>query len=812
MPGGLLSGMRVVEVAHATTEHAGRTLAELGAEVYLVEPPGGSPTRARRPYAATSDPSRRSIPFLARNAGKRSVVIDAACADDRAAFQALAAAVDILIAPAGALLLDPLPPVSGPVVLIDDEGLGTSSIVAFAAGCGMSSSGWPHQPPCNAPSWLALDGAGIYAAGLALTGVWMTRQGLEPPRYTVSLREAAVAGLTPWTRPLMSHGLTAAGQGVSPARLGAGPYPIYQCLDGHVRVLTGTPRQWQAWRTLLGEPAVLMSEEWESAQYRAQHFEALFAISSEITRERKRDDLFREGQRLGLTITPVLGPADFPTDPHVRERGVFHPVTDPDLGEVQMMRAPYTFPGTALDYLPEPAPALGADTGEARSVSRGEVPTPAGRPTPGTHTAGTPASRSQVSRPVTRAANSTYLSATAAQPLRGIRVLDLGVGAVVPELASLMALLGAEVIKVESRRYVDFLRRAGGGTGDYNASPTFNQLNLGVLSAAIDMSTEAGRETVRRLVAHCDIVMENMRGDVVPGWGLDYEHAREIRPDIIYLSSQGLGEGVYNGFQTFGPNLQAFSGVTAMWAHPDDPYPVGTTLNHPDHLAGKQMLAPLLAALLRREQTGEGVFIDGAQFEFAAALIAEKFLQEQLLPGATVPLGNRSLDDAPHGCYPCREDDTWCAVAVSDDDQWARFRAAVAEEWVADPRFATAESRLLHVEELDCYVANWTRQRTAAEVEACMRAAGVPASRVVTGPDLERCEADHHGGLFGALSHPSIGCKWYTGLPFTEATTGRPALRRPPLLGEHTEYVLYDILGLSGAEVSDLMASGATGH
>lgn len=781
MAEGLLHGLRVVEIAHATTEHAGRVLADLGAEVFLIEPPGGSPTRGRRPLAAVPDPSRRSIPFLTRNAGKQSAVFDPAGEDDRAAFRALAASADALIAPVGTPLLDPLPQSAGPTVLIDDDGLGTSSIVAFAASGGLSSSGWPHQPPCNAPSWLALDAAGVYAAGLVLTGVWMVRQGLEPPHYTVSLREAALAGITPWTRPLMAYGMTVAGQGPSPARLGAGPYPIYRCLDGYVRVLTGTPRQWQAWRALLGEPEVLAGEEWESAQYRAQNFDALFAMCSAITRERKRDDLFRDGQRLGLTITPVLGPADIPTDPHVQARSLFHIVADPDLGEVQVMRPPHRFPGSSLDHVPALAPSLGAHSSRARA------PRP-GRREPSVHVSN---------------------GATAAQPLRGIRVLNLGVGAVVPELASLMALLGAEVIKIESRRYVDFLRRGGGN--DPNASPTFNQLNLGVLSAAVDMFTPAGRDVVRRLVAHCDVVMENMRGGVVPGWGLDYERVRRIRPDIIYLSSQGLGEGVYNGFQTFGPNLQAFSGVTAMWAHPDDPYPVGTTLNHPDHLAGKQMLAVLLAALLRREQTGEGVFIDGAQFEFAASLMADKFLQEQLLPGTAVPLGNRSLDNAPHGCYPCQEDDTWCALAVSDDEQWARLGAVVGEEWAADPRFASVEGRLRHVDELDRCVAAWTRHYTVPELEALLRAGGVPASRVVTGADLERCEADHHGGIFATVSHPTVGCRWYTGLPFTEAATGRPAVRRPPLLGEHTEHVLYNVLGLSGAEVSELMASGAAG-
>ena len=785
MDQGLLSGLRVVEIAHATTEYAGRVLAELGAEVFLVEPPGGSPTRARRPYAATADPSRRSIPFLARNGGKKSVVIDPALAEDRAAFADLLTSADVLIAPREAPLLTAAPAVNVPAVLIDDDGLGVSSIVAFAASCGLSSSGWPHQPPCNAPSWLALDAAGVYGACLALLGVWIVRLGGAPQHFTVSLREAALAGLTPWTRPLMSHGLTAAGQGVQPARLGAGPYPIYPCLDGYVRVLTGTPRQWQAWRTLLGNPEVLNTEEWESAAYRVHNFETLYHIGCEITRTRNRDDLFREGQRLGLTITPVLGPSDLPRDPHVEKRALFQSVHDPDLGQVQMMRAPYRFSDGALNLPPRPAPALGAHTKAARQPRQ-----TAGR---GLH----------VDRPP--------LALDPDHPLRGIRVLELGVGAVVPELGSLMALLGAEVIKIESHRYIDFLRRGGAALGNADASPTFNQLNLGVLSAAIDMSTEEGRAVVRRLAAHCDIVMDNMRGDVVPSWGLDFDQVRQQRPDIICLRSQGLGDGVYDGYQTYGPNLQTFSGVTAMWAHPDDPFPTGTTLNHPDHLAGKQALVPLLAALLRCSQTGEGLLIDGAQFEFASSLIAERFLQEYLEPGSAVPLGNISLDMAPHGCYPCREDDRWCALAVSDDAQWHCFQSVVAEPWVHDPRFATTEGRLSHRDELDGRIAAWTRQRSVSEVEQALVQVGVPASRVVTGHDLMERQADHQGGIFAAVAHPTAGLHWYTGLPFGEALTGRPALRRPPLLGEHTEYVLFDILGLSGAEVSALMASGAVG-
>ncbi len=781
----LLHGTHVVEVADPLTEHAGRVLAELGAAVWLVEPPGGSATRQRRPYAEVRDQSRRSIPFLARNAGKRSEVLDAGIEGDRRRFTALAGAAQAVLLPGGSGWCEALPGAGRTVqVTIDDPlGLGPSSLVPFAASGGLSSSGWPHQPPCNAPSWLALDAAGVYAAGLVLVGLWMCHRGLPAPRFTVPLHEAGVAGLTPWTRPLMSYGLTAAGQGVEPARLGPGPYPFYECLDGYVRVLTGTPRQWQAWVELLGHPDAFAAPEWSDARFRAQNADAIYAASLELTRRRHRDELFHGGQKRGLTITPVLDPAQFLRDPHVAARELLQAVDDPDLGSVRMPRAPYRIAGELPNRPPAPAPALGADA----------IDLPAPPPTP------------------PRRANTG--ATTAERPLAGIRVLNLGVGAVVPELASLLALLGAEVIKIESRRYVDFLRRPGiGREGEHDGSPSFNQLNLGVLSCAVDLSTEAGRELVLRLAARCDVVLENMRGPVVRRWGLDYEGVRAVKPDIVYLSSQGLGDGPYGGYQTYGPNLQAFSCVTALWAHPDDPFPVGTTLNHPDHLAGKQALAPLLAALLRRERTGEGAFIDAAQFEFAASLLADKLLQQQVLPGSVAPLGNRSLDFAPHGVYPCTGEDAWCALAVCSDEQWERLRALIPDPRAQAAQFVTTAGRLRCVDELDAIVGAWTAGFAPAELEALLRAQGVPASRIVAGYDLVEQSEAHHEGLFAMASHPLIGSHWYTGLPFVDGDGRRPQMRRPPLLGEHTEYVLYDVLGLPTAEVSRLLEAGVVGY
>jgi len=780
----LLSDLRVVEIAHPTTEYAGKVLAEVGATVFLVEEPGGASTRARGPFAEGASDGRGSIPFLARNVDKRSVVFDPGDATDVAALQALASRVDALLVPTDSPFAELLDAVSTPirVELDDPEGVAAASVVAFAASGGLSSSGWPDQAPCNAPSWLAVDTSGIYAAMLVALGYREMLAGRRPPVARIDVREAAVAGITPWTRPLHSQELEVGGQGIVSHRLGPLGHPIFPALDGYVRLLTGTPRQWGAFVELLGSPEALSGDEWLDPLFRRDQVDVVRMIGRELTAGRTRADLFEEGQRLGLTITPVNSVADVMADRHVRDRAFFVPVLDPDLGEVQLQREPYLFQDGPPPSLPCPAPALGADTAEARRVAE---------------------------EPEQDASSDARPSSDGLRPLAGLRVLDLGVGAVVPEAAEQLALLGADVIKIESQRRLDFLRLQR-----VNDAPSFNQLNLGVRSLAVDMTTEAGRELVLRLVPLCDMVMENMRAPVVRKWGLDYESVRKLRPDVIYFSSQGLGSGPYGNFQTYGPNLQAFSGITASWAHPEDPFPVGTTLNHPDHVAGKQALIPILAALAHRDQTGEGAYIECAQYEVATELIADKFLQEQLLPGSVGPIGNRSLDVAPHGVYPCAgpvEDNRWCAIAVTSEAQWEAFCSAVDEPWTDDPSFATNELRLEHAGDLDGHIAAWSASRTVEQVEVALDAAGVPVSRAVTGADMAANEADHASGFFAPLDHPTSGTHYYTALPFT-LDGRRVSPKRPPMLGEHTEAVLYDLLGLESDEVGELLASGAVGY
>lgn len=780
----LLGDVTVVEIAHPLTEYAGLILAGLGADVWLVEPPHGASTRQRRPLAPAASESRQSIPFMARNLGKKSVTIDPSDAGERETLRRLLARADVVLEHESTEFREDVAASADAVVrVMDPDGLGVSSIVGFAASGALSSSGWPHQPPCNAPSWLALDSVGTFVAATAALMVRTNRLGGQLTCSEVPYTEAAIAGLTGWTRTLYSYQMSSAGQGAEAKRLGSGPFPIFPCADGYVRVIAATPGQWSAFLELLGKPDALMGEEWESFQFRNENFDAIFFIASEIMSASSANDMFHRGQQLGLPITPVLDVPGVMNDAHVVDRQLFGTVDDPDLGALPVLRAPVRVNDPAAAFDLPPAPALGEHVDEARRVA------------------------DTAERPSVDKGDEVDKTA----PLKGLRVLSLGVGAVMPEATSFLALLGAEVFKLESMEGLDFFRRLGiDASGDVNGSPTFNQANLGVKSCAINMSTSEGRAIARRLVEQSDVIMENMRGTVMRKWGLDYESVSAINPGIIYLSSQGLGAGPYDGYTTYGPNLQSFAGMTTLWAHPDDPYPVGSTLSYPDHLAGRQSLSALFAALLQRDSHGRGCFLDCAQFEVATWSIADKFLQQAILPGSVEALGNRSLDVAPHSCYPCAGDDAWCAIAVSDPSEWDAFVQAVDEPWALEKRFESNAARLHHVEELDAFIAAWTAKRTPADLEAHLRSCGVPASRMVDGKTQSANQSLHENGFYTAISHPTVGVQWYTGMPL--AVDGyRPRPRRAPLLGEHSEQVFFDLLGMAPSVVSKLTEDGIIG-
>lgn len=392
-------------------------------------------------------------------------------------------------------------------------------------------------------------------------------------------------------------------------------------------------------------------------------------------------------------------------------------------------------------------------------------------------------------------------------PLEGIRVISLGTGAVIPDFAKILGELGADVIKIESRQNLDFMRTIG---ADINSVGGFNEANRNKRSFGVDLKTEKGKEIVRQLIKMSDILGENFRGGAMKSLGLDYESVRQLKPDIIYISSQGFGGGgPYSEYEAYGPMLAAASGLLSIWSHPDDPYPVGSNSPIPDHMASKHGVVAVLAALDYRRRTGKGQFIDMAQTEVAAALVGEAYMDYGINNRIQKPIGNRSPYAAPHGCYRCKGEDRWCAISVFTNEEWQRFCDAIGNPaWTRDPKFADILGRLRNVDELDRLVEEWTATRDAHEVMETLQRAGVAAGVVQRAPDsIEDPQLKWQGAIV-ELDHPVVGKRLYPGIPF-KLSEAPPLQSTPaPLLGQHTDEICRELLEMSQEEIERLKEEG----
>ncbi len=391
--------------------------------------------------------------------------------------------------------------------------------------------------------------------------------------------------------------------------------------------------------------------------------------------------------------------------------------------------------------------------------------------------------------------------------LQGIIVLDLGTGVATPDGTRLLAELGATVIKIESSKNLDFVRTIA---AEKNSSAGFNETNRNKLSIGVDLQTEKGKELVKKLVKIADIFAENQRGGVAKSLGLDYESVRKIKPDIVYLSSQGFGGGgPHSDYPAYGPMLSAGSGMLSIWKHPDDPYPVGSNSPLPDHMASKQAAIAMMAALDYKRRTGKGQFIDMAQTEVAAALIGESYLDYTINKRTPQPKGNRCSYAAPHGAYPCTGMDNWVAISIFNDEEWHNFVKAIGNPaWTSDAKFANLMGRLKNVDELDKLIADWTKPRDAWDIQELLQKAGVPAGVVQRAPDTMKDPQIAHDKALVELEHPIVGKRLYPNVALKLSGTPALASKPAPLLGQHTDEICRTLLHMSDNDINNLKKEG----
>jgi crotonobetainyl-CoA:carnitine CoA-transferase CaiB-like acyl-CoA transferase len=408
-----------------------------------------------------------------------------------------------------------------------------------------------------------------------------------------------------------------------------------------------------------------------------------------------------------------------------------------------------------------------------------------------------------------------------AKALGHIRICDFtgqlaGAGA-----TRFLAAFGAQVIRIEdpvNQGRWDILRGIPPFVDErrgVNLGGAFNNHNVEKLGITLNLRTERGKELLRQLVSISDVVSENFAAGVLERWGFDYEALRAIRPDIIYVSNCGFGHsGPYRDFKTWGPIVQAVSGLTFSSGLAGQP-PAGWGYSYMDHTGAYYMAIAILMALRHRNQTGEGQWVDLGCSEAAATLNGPALLDYTVngrplrRPGSPDSNRNQFPAMAPHGIYPALGNDRWIAIACRDDDDWADFGSVVGQPWCTDPRFATNAGRIQHQDELDAAIAAWTAGHDAAGVATMLQQVRVPAVEVAHPEDRVDHDANTAAwGLWPTAHHTEMGDVRVDGVPVHLSETDWEIRRGGPCLGEHNDQVLGGLLGLSSSEIADLRAGG----
>ncbi len=780
MTPGVLTGLRVLDLADQSGALAGRLLAGLGADVVLLERPGGSALRTIPPFMENVSAPDRSLFFWFYAAGKRSVLCDPTTPDGAALLDDLAGRADVLIdtgPPGGTAALCERHPrlIVASITPFGQSGpyrdWHASDLVAQAVGGMLAVNGHADGPPLQSLGLQAYHQAGVFAATGIVAALLSREQTGRGQHVDVSL-QAAVAGSLEHVPGLFHQsGLVARRQGTLHwtrfFRLG-------RCKDGWVMHCTlGDWTSLIEWVKADGFGAEIDDPALEEPMARQKQAERIFSVLDAWGARYTVAELYEGAQLRRIPYAAVRAPEALLSDPHLAERGFFVPIEHPGLGRT------VRFPGVPfrIDDLPwhvTAPPRLDAD----REAVLGTWP------------AGEPARASQSASPGT-------------PPLAGIRVLDFTWVVAGPVATRILADLGADVIKVERRNAVDFGNRRGGLSGT---------LMRGKRSVVLNLGDARGVALARRLALASDVVIDNFSARVMSNLGLDHATLRTERPDLICARMTGYGlTGPDRDKVSYGPTLQALTGYTLLMGEPGRP-PAGFGYSYSDLAAGNLGALAVLLALWHRRRTGTGALIDLAQQEAVASLLGPLLLERAVAGGVSSAVGNASQEapGAPHGVYPSAGDDRWIAIAVFDDAGWARFvRVAGDPAWADDPRFATHAGRGTHATELDRHVASWTRTLPADVAMERLQAAGVAAGRVANAAEL--CAGDPQlraRGHFVDVPTPRGTTVRLDGPAFL--LSGTPAaVRGPgPLLGEHGDAVLAEVLGLEPHEIAALHAGG----
>ncbi|MEW6142340.1 MAG: CoA transferase [Chloroflexota bacterium] len=396
--------------------------------------------------------------------------------------------------------------------------------------------------------------------------------------------------------------------------------------------------------------------------------------------------------------------------------------------------------------------------------------------------------------------------------LAGVHVVGFELAQAGPMTTSFLAAYGAEVIRIESQKHLDWHRQIGPFLGDVNnpdRSCCFLHANPGKMSMTLNLKHEHAMKVIRRIISWADVVVDTFAGGVMERLGLGYNDMVKIKPAIIMLSSDTYGHsGPFAGTPSYGVPLTALSGLPHITGAPDQmPQFPGFAIT--DFIIPRTNVLAIVSALDYRRKTGKGQYIDASQFECTIPLLTPVILELEANGVDAGRIGNHSRYGAPHNVYRCRGEDRWCAISVFTDQEWWSLCEVMSNPALAsEPRFATLSHRLENQDELDRIVEAWTMTHPAEEVMETLQNAGIACGVLQTGRDLAGDPQLKYDNFYREIDHPGAGVFSYSGMAANLSRTPYE-ITRAPNLGEHNEFVCRNVVGLSDEEFVELLGQEA---
>jgi crotonobetainyl-CoA:carnitine CoA-transferase CaiB-like acyl-CoA transferase len=775
-----LAGLRVLDLAELEGHYVGRLLADMGADVIKVEPPGGDPARNRSPFAGGIRDPERSLVFANFNANKRGIVVDVDSEDGQQALKRLAATADILIETAAPGSMDQrsvgytaLREINPRLIYVSltpfgldgpHTGYKALDLHIQAMGGMMMIQGDDERAPCMAPAQQGYQMGSLHAAMGAMLAVIAREKTGRGQFVEVSMQEVIANTFFQVVRfSALGEIERRPGRGTNLPLVG-----IFQARDGGwINMTPLTPGHIESVFEWVGDPR-FAGPEWRERDHRQANAEVLVgALTNHVARF---DAAFYvdEAQERRIPCELVALPADFANSPQIASRDYFKPIHHPAIGDHTMPGAPFRMSETPWE-LTRPAPVLGQHDDE---VLRTPGPAAVAGGTNGTGRSGL--------------------------PLEGVRVVDFTRVWVGPYATRHLADYGAEVIKIESGLF-DTNNRT-------SPIPMAGDLNRNKKSITLDLHHPEAQDIAKRLIAESDVVVDNFAVDVMDRFGIGYEDLRNVKPDIIQMSMPGWGNtGPFRNHVSYGGQVLSASGLGYLWGHPESPPSARAKFPYADFLVAVHGAFASLVALYHRGRTEIGQYVEVPQEEAMGHTMGVPLLDHFINGNPGEPVGNSHRDHSPHGVYPCRGDDAWAAIACTSDEEWRGLRTALDDpEWMQDPGFDTVQGRLVRTDEIDALLTTWTVEKTPKQVMYLLQRAGVPAAAVQNTEDVYHDVHMNTRGYTVELDHPDFGLLRHAGLTVRLSETPGSIHSASPALGQDTENVLESVLGLSSEAIKGL--------